>query len=193
EEARRALGISRDRRVLLAFGAWKRYKGYEPLVRSFRRLRDQSAMLVIAGKPGESSLREFIEAAAAQDPRILLIPKHLDDAEMGRFFAACDAAVQPYLEITTSGAILMSLSHGRPVITTRLGGNAEVVEEGVTGYLCAPDNEESLVEAMERALNAKPASSEEFSRAIEPIQPDAVARQFVAIYQDLLTNGGVSD
>jgi hypothetical protein len=39
---------------------------------------------------------------------------------------------------------------GRPVVVTSVGGNAEVVEEGVTGFLAAPD-ENSLDAALEKA------------------------------------------
>lgn len=47
-------------------------------------------------------------------------------------------------------SMVEAMALGRPVITSKSGGNAELVEDGVTGFL-GHANEESFEEAMERA------------------------------------------
>lgn len=49
-------------------------------------------------------------------------------------------------------SMVEAMSAGRPVIISNAGGNTELVEEGVTGFIGHP-NEESFGEAMERAWN----------------------------------------
>lgn len=46
--------------------------------------------------------------------------------------------------------ILEAMSHGLPVITTRLGGQAELVEDGVTGFLFDPNDKQDLGRKMKR-------------------------------------------
>ena len=47
-----------------------------------------------------------------------------------------------------SNAMLEAMAAGRPVVATRVGGNAEVVEDGVTGFLVPPRDPARLAEAM---------------------------------------------
>ena len=47
-------------------------------------------------------------------------------------------------------SMVEAMSAGRPVIISNAGGNAEIVEEGITGFVGWP-NEESFEEAMDRA------------------------------------------
>lgn len=51
-------------------------------------------------------------------------------------------------------AMLEAMSAGRTVIVTHAGGNAEIMEEGVTGFI-GQANEASLAAAMERAWNQR--------------------------------------
>lgn len=44
----------------------------------------------------------------------------------------------------------------RPVIATALGGSLETVEDGVTGWLCAPNDVTALADAIIRGLNQTP-------------------------------------
>ncbi|RNL52535.1 glycosyltransferase family 4 protein [Pedobacter jejuensis] len=51
-------------------------------------------------------------------------------------------------------SMVEAMSAGRPVIISDAGGNTELVEEGVTGFIGFP-NEKSFGDAMERAWNTK--------------------------------------
>jgi sugar transferase (PEP-CTERM/EpsH1 system associated) len=58
-----------------------------------------------------------------------------------------DCFVLPSLAEGISNTILEAMASGLPVVATRVGGNAELVEEGVTGRLVAPADSESLARA----------------------------------------------
>ena len=51
--------------------------------------------------------------------------------------------------------LVEAMLSGRVAVVTDVGGNAEVVENGVTGYLAAAPVEDALDEAMERAWNER--------------------------------------
>ncbi len=52
-------------------------------------------------------------------------------------------------------ALVEAMLSGRVAIVTDVGGSAEVVDDGATGYLAAAPSEDALDEAMERAWNER--------------------------------------
>jgi glycosyltransferase involved in cell wall biosynthesis len=61
--------------------------------------------------------------------------------------------------------LLEAAAMGRPVITTNSVGCRDVVEDGVTGYLCAVKNVDSLVVAMKKIIHADIAHLEQMGMA----------------------------
>ena len=76
---------------------------------------------------------------------------------------------------------------GRPAVVTKVGGNAEVVEDGVNGFLAAPD-EDSLDAALEEAWARRGELREMGRRAalrIRELVPANPAEEFAGILLDL--------
>jgi len=63
-----------------------------------------------------------------------------------------DVFVQPSLSEGLSIAILEAMAAARPVVTTRVGGNPELVVEGETGLLVEPADAAGLASAVTRIL-----------------------------------------
>jgi L-malate glycosyltransferase len=67
--------------------------------------------------------------------------------------AAMDVSVLPALSNESlPNVILESMAAGVPVVATRVGGSPELIDDGKTGLLVPPDDEASLVAALERLL-----------------------------------------
>ncbi len=126
QEARDSLGIPPDAKMLLFFGRIRPYKNVPALIRAFRQIPEQEAILYIAGRPEPSTLTQEIEREAASDPRVRMhldfIPK--DKAQL--YFRAADLVILPYREILNSGSALLGLSFDRPVVVPRRGALGEL-------------------------------------------------------------------
>jgi glycosyltransferase involved in cell wall biosynthesis len=66
--------------------------------------------------------------------------------------ASMDISVLPSLSEGMSNTLLESMSAGKPVVATSVGGNPELVEDGKTGYLVPPGDPHSMAEALLRLL-----------------------------------------
>jgi glycosyltransferase involved in cell wall biosynthesis len=89
--------------------------------------------------------------------------------------------------------IAEAMAVGRPVVATRVGGVGEMVEDGVTGRLCSPDDPEGLAQCLVDVLqgDALRETMGEQGRqlALERHHPESVARRTVEIYSTILDPG----
>jgi L-malate glycosyltransferase len=72
--------------------------------------------------------------------------------DVPRLLACCDIAVLPSKAEGLPNAVLEYLAAGLPTVASRVGGNAEIVQDGKTGLLVPPDNHSALAEALLRLL-----------------------------------------
>jgi beta-1,4-mannosyltransferase len=116
EQERSRLGVPPDAFVYLVFGQIRPYKRVPEVVAAFQRLDAADARLVIAGAVAEPGLREQIEQARAGDPRVVLRFEAVPDADVAALHGAADAAVLHYRDVFSSGALMLALSFGLPVV-----------------------------------------------------------------------------
>ncbi len=145
-EARRRLALSPDAFVFLFVGLCKPYKNLVHLVRSRREVPDDS-LLWIVGKFQSNSYFDEVVAAAAGAERIVVRNMSVANDDMQLYLNACDVVVLPYKEILTSGAAMLAMSFGRPIIAPRLPPLEEVVTSEC-GLLYDPASRSALAQAL---------------------------------------------
>jgi glycosyltransferase involved in cell wall biosynthesis len=174
---RRRVGAEASR-LLLTFGYVRPYKGVEDAIAAMAHLRTR-AVLLVAGECWESPdrYRDAAEAAGVAD-RVVLDFRYVPNDEIPAMFAAADAVVLPYRTATQSAVAALAFAFDRPVVATRAGGLAELVEDGVTGALAPPSDPEALAGAIDRVL----ADTRDWGSAIADVR----ARRSWTRYVDLI-------
>lgn len=116
------------RMSLAYFGQVRRYKNLEALASGAATLADEGIDLAITGRKGDSGLVAEIEAIAARAGNIFLDLRDdvLSDTEIEAAIDAADGIVLPYRAILNSGAALLALSRGRPILVPRMGSLPEL-------------------------------------------------------------------
>jgi len=96
----------------------------------------------------------------------------------------------PSLEENCPMVVLEGMAMGIPVAAARSGGTPDLIEDGVTGLMFDPTNEESLRQAVLRILNNREAaegmSVAAKRRALERHHPEPIARRHLEIYRQAL-------
>lgn len=149
EQARHELGIMPDELVYAVVGAIRPYKGLTALLDAWDALPADGRprrLIVAGGANNEPGLAEFLERAAVH-PTVLLNARQVPAQEMQLFLRSADIAVLPYLRSLNSGALMLALTFGLPVIVPAGGGLAETVEPTFARTFVLGDGA-SLVEAL---------------------------------------------
>lgn len=144
---RRSAGIPDDAMIVGSVGrlAWE--KNYEWLVQTFAVVaRDvPEARLVLVGEgPYRSRIEAAVEAAGLQGRCILAGQQ----AAIDDWLAAMDVFVLSSLTEGTSITLLEASAAGLPCVVTDVGGNAEIVRDGVSGAVVPPSDGEALARAL---------------------------------------------
>lgn len=139
-------GIVKRPNSILFFGRISPYKGIEYICQAMELIRKKipDATLTIAG--GGKMYFDF--NPYKDKPYIKLINRYVGMEELATLLAEHSAVVCPYTDATQSGVILTAYSMKLPVIATNVGGLGEMVEDGKTGFLVAPRDIETLVDAV---------------------------------------------
>lgn len=156
-EARRRLGLAEKHQVGLAFGQIAPYKGLDQIVAALPEIirRNPQFRLVVAGKVKHGfedywrKLRDRLTSPPLRE-HVLLRIEHIPDDQVEVFFKAADVSLMPYTEIFQSGVLFLAYTYGLPVIATDVGSFREDVEEGVTGWICQPQNPAELARCVAR-------------------------------------------
>ena len=148
QAVRQELGVG-DRFVWLAVGRFQPAKDYPTMIAAFALVaaeRPQSQLVLV----GEGALQPEVERLIGQAGlagRVRFLGVRRDVPEL---LSAADGYVLSSAWEGMPVALLEAASVELPVVATRVGGVAEVVEDGVTGLLVPPADPAALATAMVR-------------------------------------------
>jgi sugar transferase (PEP-CTERM/EpsH1 system associated) len=187
--ARAALGLAIDRTLVGTVGRLDPVKDQAGLVRAFAgvRARNRAAALVIVGDgPCRGELAGLITALGLSEQALLLGECH----DVPRVLAALDLFVLPSIAEGISNTVLEAMATGLPVVATRVGGNPELVEDGVTGTLVPRQDPEALASAITRYLDddgwRRAHGEAARRRAVERFSLDRMCAGYTRLYADLV-------
>jgi glycosyltransferase involved in cell wall biosynthesis len=137
------------------FGAWHGIPTLAAAIPLVLAARPDVRWLVI----GDGPLRSTLDDAVHGDQRVIR-PGMLPHAEMPTHLAACDMLVSPHGRQADGGEFFGSptklyeyMAAGRPIVASRIGQIAEVLENEVTALLVPPDDATALAEAIVRLVD----------------------------------------
>ncbi len=136
--ARRMLKIPENVPLVLFFGFIRKYKGLDLLLEALAQYPGLHA--IIAGECYEDW--QFYQQIIDQHQLAERVHLHLDfisNDTVNQYFSAADLVVQPYRSATQSGISQIAYHFEKPMIVTNVGGLPEIVTDGVSGYVVAPE------------------------------------------------------
>ncbi len=149
EIAQQNLGLKVKEINILFFGLVRDYKGLDFLIKALSdpRLQGFPIHLTVAGEfyEPQGKYDEIISQLGLKN--ITIHNKFIANEDVKNYFCACDLVVLPYKTATQSGVTQIAFHFERPMLVTDVGGLAEIVKHGKSGYVCQP-NPQSLADSL---------------------------------------------
>ena len=175
DDIRRRHGLE-GRRVAIHVGRISYEKELDMVVRAMQRI---DATLLVAGKgPAKADIEKLVEDLGLQDK--VVFAGFVPDSELPAYYNAADIAVSASKFETQGLSILEAMASGKPVACRNGRAFAEIVHDGVNGYLF--DDVDGCVEAMEKAFDAPAEVREASLKTALDNSRDRSARLYVDAY-----------
>lgn len=141
-QALEQLKLQQDKQYILFFGFIRKYKGLDILLEAMgdERIKAGNIELIVAGEfYGDADLYTDIIKKNDLSNKVHLFTSFIPNHEVAQYFSAADVVVQPYRSATQSGITQVAYHFEKPMIVTNVGGLAEVVPDGQTGFVTSPE------------------------------------------------------
>lgn len=148
---RAELGIPEGDQIVGVVGSLYPVKGHRFLIEAIPHVLakfQRTTFLFIGRGELELDLKEHVQKLGIEK-KVLFLGLRQD---VPRLLSLMDVFALPSLSEGLSMAILEAMTAGKPVVTTRVGGNSELVLHLETGVLVPPEDSRALAEGLERVL-----------------------------------------
>jgi glycosyltransferase involved in cell wall biosynthesis len=185
---REEIGGDTGRPVVLTCARLDQQKGHPVLIRAAAAIPGVAFALA-----GEGPERGRLEALAAQldiSDRVHFLGYR---ADIPQLLEAADVFALPSLYEGSSLAVLEAMAARRAIVSSRIGGTEELIEDGENGILVPPGDADALTAALRRLLDDPNLrgrlGGHARARVERDFTPDAMTRQVERIYGELLADG----
>jgi starch synthase len=204
------LGVDPSKPSVVFVGRITRQKGVSHLLRAALQIDPEAQLVLCAGAPDTpeiaAEVTQLMERVRAERGNMIWVQEMLPKQDVIQLLSHATVFVCPSIYEPLGIVNLEAMACEAAVVASAVGGIVEVVEDGVTGLLVPfeavddgtqePRDPERFAADFAAAVNellADPARAEEMGRAgrrraLEHFSWPAIARETVAVYQELTSS-----
>jgi glycosyltransferase involved in cell wall biosynthesis len=184
KNAKEKVGLDSERRYLICVARFHPVKDHATLLNAFskiiKKLSDVDLLLV-----GDGSLKSLLEQQAMQlgiSPRIHFLGVRKDVSDL---MHASDVFVLTSVSEAASITLLEAMASSLPVVVTNVGGNPEIVEDEINGFLVARGDADEIAKACIRLFTNDVLCSQMGRKGCEFVNEKYLLTQTIDKYNDL--------
>ena len=177
-----------DEKIIMHVSNFRPLKNIQTVLRSFQRLQDgTNARLVLVGSgPETDSIKLKCQASGIID-KVNFVG---NITEIATYIATADCVIQPSYTESFGMVLLEAMACEVPTLSSDAGGIPEVVEDGVTGFMAAADDDELMASCMTRILSDPPLQRQMGAkgreRAAKLFDPESKIKQYIECYESAI-------
>ncbi|AQX55317.1 N-acetyl-alpha-D-glucosaminyl L-malate synthase BshA [Priestia flexa] len=179
-------GISDDEKVIIHVSNFRQVKRVQDVVRTFKRIHERipSKLLLVGDGPDMRNVSQLVKELNLEDA-VLFLGKQDNVAEL---YSISDLKLL-FSEKESFGLVLLeAMACGVPCIGTRIGGIPEVIEDGVTGYICELGDVETAASKAVQLLSDQQLHQQISRGALQAVNQKFHSTEIVNQYEQLYYN-----
>lgn len=186
--ARAKLGVKEGQKMIIAVGRLTPQKGFDDLIRAYpaiRRAIPESRLVVV----GDGHMRAELESIAEQEHVRdgTTFAGFISDDNLVAALRSSDVVVVPSRFEPFGIVALEAMAAGVPLVVSRVGGLAEIVEDSVDGIEVEPNNPSAIAAATVRILSDSELAARLRAKGEEKAKLyswESVAKRTLGVYHD---------
>jgi len=183
--SRKLFGLPETKKLVL-FGAVSAtsvpYKGFTELVEALKKINSENVEFVVFGSSEP-------ENAPCLPCKVHYLGCLYDDVTLVALYNACNVMVVPSKRENLSNTIMESLSCGTPVVCFDIGGNSDLIDHKINGYLAKPGDTSDLAEGIDWVLNYEnysKLSDDVRKKTVLEFDYNVVIKKYINIYKNIM-------
>lgn len=152
QEIRSGYGIGEEETVLCIAGRLTREKGFDLLCEAVKLLNERNIgpfrLMVLGDGPYRQRFSSEMQAQI-ESGQVILVGQTDDVAS---YLGASDVFIFPSYHENLSIALLEACASGLPCIVGNVGGNAEIIQDGKSGYVIEPLRAEAFADCAQKLI-----------------------------------------
>ena len=160
-KARKKLGWSKDKKIVLFFGIIRKYKGLDLLIESFSKspLKSSNTVLAIVGEPYEKEKKytKLVQNLNLEE-RVICDFNYADNYKARDVICAADVIAQTYRSASQSGVTPLAYYYQTPILVSDLPGLKEPILRDGTGII-SDKNPKNIAENLKKILEEESLSN----------------------------------
>jgi len=191
DSVRDEFGLAHDDLVMMNTGGFRAIKDHTTLLRAFALVHraEPRARLLLVGQGNADDPRGGLDREAAALGVADAVRFAGVRTDVARLLRACEVYVNSSRYEGMSNTILEAMAAGKPVVATAVGGNPDLVGDGVTGFLVPPADPETMAGRILDLLRQAPLRERMGAAARARMEAThsmpAMVRAYANLYQDL--------
>ena len=161
------LGLGDGDAVIGFIGSFYDYEGIDDLIAAMPALvaaQPGAQLLLVGGGPMETALKE--QAAASPVASRIHFVGRVPHDQVERYYSLIDILAYPRKKMRLTDLVtplkpLEAMAQGKLVAASDVGGHRELIEDGVTGTLFAPDDPAAIASALAGLLASRESWAEQ--------------------------------
>ena len=157
-----------DKKILLCIGRAEFPKGWnellETVAESRKLLKDWVLLAVTDNFKGRYAIDIDKKVTDLRIEDIVRVQRYIPHNEVKELYWLSDAFILPSYNEGISNAVMEAMASGLWVITTDVGGHAEIMQHNVSGFLIKPRSNEAVKESLRYLVENYDTRKEEISR-----------------------------
>jgi L-malate glycosyltransferase len=190
-DAKHPCGLAKgDEKIVMHVSNFRPVKRVTDVVRVFKRITESvNARLVMVGEGPERMAAVGVARQLGITDKITYLGNH---QQIETILPCADLVFQPSEHESFGLVPLEAMACGIPVLATASGGIVEVVEHGVTGYLCEVGDIETMathaIEILSDEEKARKMGQLGQEQARSKFDRDTIINQYVALYEEVVAS-----